>query len=80
MKAIGLDPHTRELAGSHLTTTANGSLWVTGKESADVWNTITTGTANADETMARTTTDTVITTTIDMVITTTTGTKDSASV
>jgi hypothetical protein len=77
MKAIGLDLHTRGLVGLHLTTTANGSLWVTGKEIADVLNTITTGTASASEIMGRTTIDTAITTVIDTVITTTTETKDS---
>ena len=70
MKAIGLDHHTRELVGLHRATTANGSLWATGKEIAAALNTTTTGIATAKEIMARTTTGTVITTTI--------GTKDSA--
>jgi hypothetical protein len=70
MKAIGLDHRTRELAGLRRTTTASGSIWVTGKEIAAVLNTITTGTANTNETMTGTTTDTVITTT--------TGTIDRA--
>ena len=72
MEVIGLDHRTRELTGLRRTTTANGSLWVTGKEIGAVLNTTTIGTATTLETMTGTTTDTVIATTIDKVITTAT--------
>jgi hypothetical protein len=51
MKATGLDHLTRELAGSHLIMTANGTLWVTGKEIAVVLNMITTRTASTPVTI-----------------------------
>jgi hypothetical protein len=61
MKAIGLDRPTRGLAGLHRTTTANGTIQVTGKEIAGVLNTTTTRTTT--ETMTGATTNTVSTTT-----------------
>jgi hypothetical protein len=67
MKAIGLDHRTRELIGWHRTTTANGSMKVTGREIAGGLNTTTVGTATRiGTTAAETTTHTVVTTmTID---------------
>ena len=63
MKAIGLDRPTRGLAGLARTTTANGTIQVTGKEIAAVLSTITTRTTATTEIMTGTTTNTVSTTT-----------------
>ena len=63
MKAIGLDRPTKGLAGLARTTTANGTIQVTGKEIAAVLSTITTRTTATTEIMTGTTTNTVSTTT-----------------
>jgi hypothetical protein len=76
MQAIGLDHRTRELAGLHRTTTANDSIWGTGKETAAVLNTITAGMTIEKIVTSTIMADIVITTTDNMVITTT-GTIDS---
>jgi hypothetical protein len=77
MQAIGLDHRTRELAGLHRSTTANDSIWGTGKETAAVLNTITAGMTIEEIVTSTIMADIVITTTDNMVITTTTGTIDS---
>jgi hypothetical protein len=76
MKAIGLAHRTRALAGLRRTTTANGSLWVTGKEIAAVLNMITAGTATTTGTSA---TETMIGIGTGTVIKSMTGTIDNAS-
>lgn len=45
MQAIGLDRHTRALAGWARITLGSSSIRVTGTEIAVAWTTITTGTA-----------------------------------
>jgi hypothetical protein len=61
MMAIGLDHRTRELAGFHRATMASDSTRDTGRETAAVLNTITTGIAIATAISANTN-GTVITT------------------
>jgi hypothetical protein len=68
MEAIGLDHLTRALAGLHRAMTANDTMWVTGKGTAAVLNTITTGIT------IETATSTIMTGTVIM---TTAGTTDS---
>jgi hypothetical protein len=75
MKAIGLAHRMRALAGLRPTTTANGSLWVTGKEIAAVLNMITIGTATTTGTSA---TETMTGTATGTVIRSTTGAIDNA--
>ena len=60
MQATGLDHRTRELAGLRRTTTANGIMRGTGKDSVAVWNTITTGITTGLATIMTTTTTTIM--------------------
>jgi hypothetical protein len=46
MQAIGLDRHTRALAGWGHNTMGSSSMQVTGTEIVDAWTTITARTAN----------------------------------
>ena len=65
MKAIGLDRPTRGLTGLDRTTTANGTMQVTGKEIAAVLTTITTRTTATTEITTNTASTTSTTTTIN---------------
>jgi hypothetical protein len=75
MEAIGLDHHTRELAGLARAITANDTTRVIGKENTAAWSTIITGTAATTgiTTVEATTGTTIITTTITTTITTMIG-------